>query len=625
MKNDIPGNILLIQPPVHHPAFAPPKWLRIAETVASFSDRLFLCDAGLDFFEKVLGDPGRLHRMAAQAEKRFGADAPEDLPEPLRHSVRDGGWTSSKTIEIIDSMPGALRRIRSDSFYIPTILRRDMEFLDSALALASLAWYPCRFHRDGFSHRGLNSLQDVIDLSHDQRSNPFWQYANTLWQPFSESAAPDVALMCITSCGQVLAAATLAFAWRRRWPEQCIRIVATEDCTQNLEGLLSVNRDRSGVSALADRIVHRIRTSRLWPDAVREEKATYHGAYLSPKVRSRDVPFTIHDHEKRMSAATATEKFHATIEGARQAGHSLIVWRGHLEDNIDALTQSLYAASRNGIWNHVILTSQTGDALIRFAKTNPNIIHSWCRRHPPQSMFSDSFDRLPEMAAAYGDTQPLPGQPVWQALRDPIYIEAYVRHYGLKPVTRMRLIDDFDGHYQVGSGLTYRFLAPSDLPEGYLDQIVAMVAAGGSVDLNFVRYNLERAHLIAYAEEQGVLIGNSSLKHPRREYTDAVSKQIGLDLTGYLERGYTSVRPEYRGLGVGAKLLEGLTQRASDHKIFSVIAEGNTATQKMAIRNRTRRVATFFSQRTQKKIGIWIPEWMIPEDIELPPQPEINQ
>jgi hypothetical protein len=75
-------------------------------------------------------------------------------------------------------------------------------------------------------------------------------------------------------------------------------------------------------------------------------------------------------------------------------------------------------------------------------------------------------------------------------------------------------------------------------------------------------------------------------------------------------------------LGVGAKLLEGLTKRAPGYKIFSVIAEGNTATQKMAIRNRTRRVATFYSQRTQKQIGIWIPEWMLPKNFTLPPQPD---
>jgi GNAT superfamily N-acetyltransferase len=130
--------------------------------------------------------------------------------------------------------------------------------------------------------------------------------------------------------------------------------------------------------------------------------------------------------------------------------------------------------------------------------------------------------------------------------------------------------------------------------------------------------------LVAYVEDQGVIVGNSSLKHPRSEYIEAVSEQSGIDLHNYLERGYTSVRPEYRGLGVGAKLLAGLTQRAGDYKIFSVIAENNIATRKMALRNRTRRVATFFSRRANKEMGVWIPEWMIPGGIERPQQPDVD-
>ncbi len=189
---------------------------------------------------------------------------------------------------------------------------------------------------------------------------------------------------------------------------------------------------------------------------------------------------------------------------------------------------------------------------------------------------------------------------------------------------RMRIQDDGRSFFEVGQNLHYHYVPPMDLPEGYLEEIVRMVAAGGSVNTQFVKHNLERAHLIAYALEEGVIIGNSSLKHPRDEYIEAVSQQSGFDLHNFLERGYTSVRPEYRGLGIGAQMLTGLTERAGDYKIFSVIAEGNIATQKMAIRNRTRRVATFYSQRARKLVSVWIPEWMLPEGIKLPEQPELE-
>jgi len=189
---------------------------------------------------------------------------------------------------------------------------------------------------------------------------------------------------------------------------------------------------------------------------------------------------------------------------------------------------------------------------------------------------------------------------------------------------RLRVHDDGRRLFEVGKHMSYRYEAPEELPAGYLDEIVRMVEAGGSVNTRFVRHNLEKAYLIAYVEEEGVIVGNSSLKHPREEYIDAVSRQSGIDLHNYLERGYTSVRPEYRGLGVGAQLLGGLTERAGGYHIFSVIAENNIATQKMAMRNRTRRVAVFYSQRVEKEMGVWIPEWMLPEGIELPGQPELD-
>jgi len=165
--------------------------------------------------------------------------------------------------------------------------------------------------------------------------------------------------------------------------------------------------------------------------------------------------------------------------------------------------------------------------------------------------------------------------------------------------------------YSMGQDIEFHFVKPSELPAGYMDEICRMVEAGGSVEIRWVRYNLERAFLIGYVLEQGVIIGNSSLKQPRPEYVETVKRQSGLDLGHYLERGYTSVRPEYRGLGIGTKLLEGLTSRAGHRKIFSIISEDNLATKKIAIRNRTRKVASYYSERMGKQIGIWMPEWMI--------------
>ncbi len=159
--------------------------------------------------------------------------------------------------------------------------------------------------------------------------------------------------------------------------------------------------------------------------------------------------------------------------------------------------------------------------------------------------------------------------------------------------------------------LQYFFASPDQLPTGHLDIIVDLVEAGGSVSPEFVRYNLERAFLIGYVTDKNEIVGCSSLKHPRPEFIEAVRQQAGIDLANYLERGYTSVKPEYRGMGIGSRLLAGLTTRVGDRKLYSVIGEENIGGQKIAMNNNTKKMAVYESAKTGKKLGIWIPEALI--------------
>jgi len=260
--------------------------------------------------------------------------------------------------------------------------------------------------------------------------------------------------------------------------------------------------------------------------------------------------------------------------------------------------------SRAGVWNHLVLdgaaaSPENGKAVAR----QPNLIHSW--------EMTEADDQTVDVNRTYGRVRPLPGRPLWQAAKTPLERFLLADRLTKDHLLRLRIDADADSLYTVGDSLLYHFLPPDQLPAGYLDEICAMVAAGGTVATTHVRSNLERAFLIGYVEERGVIVGNSSLKNPRPAYVDDVRRQSGLDLSGYVERGYTSVRPEYRGLGMGTTLLEGLTQRAGDRKIFSVIAEDNEATKIIATRNRTRQVATYFSEKAGKSVGIWMPEKMI--------------
>jgi hypothetical protein len=298
----------------------------------------------------------------------------------------------------------------------------------------------------------------------------------------------------------------------------------------------------------------------------------------------------------------------AELAGLFDQGVKLVLWKADVA-RADVHKQSLWLSSRSGIWNHLIFSSNIeaiDTDLLGFALNNPNIVHSYSLDDqtiaPPGSIVDPVFKSL----QGYNKVQPLPGIPIWKKMETPEQLLSLLNTFGLEQVHKWLVKENTGKVHSVGSAVNYHYARPNDLPAGYFEEICRMVESGGSVDMQKVRYNLERAFLIGYAMEFGLIVGNSSLKHPRPDYIQSLNQNTGLNFSGFLERGYTSVRPEYRGMGMGTKLLKGLTKRTEGKKLYSIISEDNIATQKIAIRNKTRRVTTFFSQKTGKHLGVWV-------------------
>lgn len=161
--------------------------------------------------------------------------------------------------------------------------------------------------------------------------------------------------------------------------------------------------------------------------------------------------------------------------------------------------------------------------------------------------------------------------------------------------------------------LSLHFLPPGQIEPAILEAIEALVVDGGAVGPQWVGYHLRRAHLISYALDGQTVAGSVTLKNPRPEYLARLRQRCGLDLRGYLERGYTSVRPAYRGQGLATRLVRGLVERAQGWPIYTVIALDNSRALGVTSHAGTRKVASFHSEIVNKTIGIWLqgplPPW----------------
>ena len=667
MKNTDSFHILLVQPPVVAPT-APP-WA-LGHTAGQLSGPgLYLekYDANLDFFLNYFLTSKNLTELVGVIEKKINQGVFNKAENNIASLLADLEKNREHWMHKIAKIRDLFEALRTEDFYLPDTCMTILKDIRDLLALSSLAFYPCCIRLDGFSNPEVKDFPHVKVFVGDKDKNPFLPFYQKGLAHRLASVRPRLLILFASSPDQLLAALTMVHFSKEQRPGLHTALVGhgmlLEGATDYFDSLLP-ERDQEPLLKLVVRLGAKTAPGKaLVPDFSGLPLKDYLApavvlpfealpgsgtALMTPSVfltvlkeevrrlgvegfiiaDDRLTPAYMAELAGEMSGEqpafcmgltfaldkSNTSAIRRTIGAASHAGMRLIKWRdpaGHSEP----LTNALWDVSKNGVWNHVMIPagmeSKLEQGLISFMNANPNIAHSWVRCKSPRLPFESSVNQVEQEPGGYMQVAKLPGHPLWRGLNDLVYILLYVNRFGIKKVMRWRVRDDGCSVYALSKEISYHFVKPQDLPLGYLDEICRMVEAGGSVGTRWVKYNLERAFLIGYAIEEGVIVGNSSLKRPRPEYVEAVSRQSGLNLSQYLERGYTSVRPEYRGMGIGAKLLEGLTVRVGKRKVFSIIGEDNVATQKIALRNKTKRVATFYSERLGKEVGVWIPEKML--------------
>lgn len=663
MSKSDPVHILMVYPPSAAPSSTPWQMSRMALYLPGRSLPIIQYDANIDFFTKHLLEPENLKRFVTEIGNKEARGAYKAADPGTLLMLNDLSENRLRWDRRIERAGYYLASCREDGFYRPEHAVDALDNIDALLKLASLAIYPSRIRWGAFSTPEAGDRDRILSFAKDETTNPFIAFCGAGLVPKLRKPGLRLLLLWASSSDQLPASATMAVFSKRMHPDLHVAVAGEPGLLACCELFADSLLEAPDAKALSELVEFAVGDDSCETADAPDFNSFSRGQYLAPatvtpvdlragggfKIDSSSGFFNtvkackekfgargfivMTDNcrselfSKMVRAASDTEPalnlgFYTELcescremEGDtfRRAGVKLIIWQTP-KGSLAVLKEVLGRMSRAGIWNHLTIPHRSDDDLVKalthFAAANPNIVHSWGHNRSP-GMLTDNLADPTAGIDVYSRVRKLPGRPLWQKLNDPVYLLLYLERHGLQKVMRWRVADSRPEVYTLGSHLEYHFEKPGELPPGYLDEICLMVEAGGSVNTKLVRYNLERAFLIAYVVENGVIVGNSSLKHPRPVYIETVNRQSGLDLTHYVERGYTSVRPEYRGLGIGARLLEGLTERAGNRKVFSVISEDNVAARKMAIRNRTRQVAEYYSQRLGKRVGVWIPEWML--------------
>lgn len=158
----------------------------------------------------------------------------------------------------------------------------------------------------------------------------------------------------------------------------------------------------------------------------------------------------------------------------------------------------------------------------------------------------------------------------------------------------------------------YFFRKPDQISSAILDQIYHLIKGGGGVGTAYIKENLNNAFLIAYAMDQDRVIGTVVLKHPKEEYRMKIEAETGLNLCGYLERGYTSVDPEYRNQAIADRLIKGLIERPKGQKIYVTINMENIPPLRLTYKNQMVLAGTFINRTSGHTVGVFINQEVIP-------------
>lgn len=543
-------------------------------------------DANHEFFFDHLLKPDFLKNCLAQVRKRQDKGAFKHLSDLfLVEQLKDIASNQNSWQERCEKAREIPEVMRGQSFYDPGALVAARVQLDAVLALASLAFFPLRLHWNGLHHPKVHDWDSAWACCEDS-DNPF----HLLSERFKEVCQSAQSLLfCVPRQDQLLPALTLWAGLKAERPDlEAVFWGPGLSSPQPLQDVTWLAKEDPAVLCAA------LKLKDSGPQPPDYEGL---GNYLLPKVETAGARQYQMDQVPSLDA----------LQEDQAAGVAVAGWTIGRDAELKNLHQALRMGSKAGMWNKVQLTAGVDSAVAAWCAANPNLAHSVIAKGQAGPGFSGPPPEPWPDEPMVGTLPPMPGRPFWRWLDQEPHLVLHVRHHGVRQTRTCRLRAD-NTAYRLAKEVEYHFVHYPDLNEWHIRNILELITFAGKVKPDWLKYNLERSYLVAYAVQEGVMVATETLKHPRPEYIRKVRERTGLDFTKHLERGYIVVRPDYRGLGIGDQLIKGCLARAPGYKTFLAIGAENKVAQQLTARHGSRFLTRYYSEEMGKEIEIWTPQ-----------------
>lgn len=144
---------------------------------------------------------------------------------------------------------------------------------------------------------------------------------------------------------------------------------------------------------------------------------------------------------------------------------------------------------------------------------------------------------------------------------------------------------------------------PSDCNKRELSDFYKMVLEGEQVPARGLVDRIEKAEMLAFHQEEGLLVGIAALKRPIQNYKKRIFAEAGVENESEkykFEVGWVYTKPKYRRRGIAGRLVQLIVETYDSESMFATTLMDNSSMRKILERNQFRELGRQYQDKTGK-------------------------